>query len=136
MKKSQKKLSLKRIVKLANEALNPDTSTIEGLKQHITNWYCFKYNVTFKDPILLSHTFEELLVLYYMHRIVENPESVEEILNPQMETYEDWIRKQMGEDYITEEQMVQDMLEYDRQEKELAETLPDNLNIDFNNPEE
>lgn len=130
---TQKKKSLKKIIKLANECLNPDTSTVEGLKTYLKTWYVLKFNVPFKDPVLLSHSLEELLVLYYVHAIKDNPSIAEEVLESDVQSYEEWLQQQMGEDYVSEEEMVNNMVEYTNKEQEIAKDLPDDLSLDLSN---
>ena len=128
--------SLKKLIQRANELLNPDLSTKEGIKDYLKTWFVLKFNTTYKDPVLASHTLEELIVLYHVFYLKENPDDAERLINPDQfvseeDAYEKWLQEQMGEDYVTEEQMVDDMVEYVKKEKELANQLPEKITTDF-----
>lgn len=125
--------SLKKLVKLAKQKLEPDTSTVAGFKQFLMTWYVLHFNTTFKDPVLLSHTLEELIVLYYVHKLNADPNFADAVLAPENteQSYEDWLKERMGDDYIPEDEMVNNMVEYSKKEKELAEKLPDRIDTNF-----
>lgn len=124
--------SLNNLVKLADSFVNADLTSIEGFRKHLIAWYVFKFKTTFKDPTLLDHTLEELVLLYLMHEVKDNPQNYEKILgNPEAEDYEEWLRKQMGDDYQTEEEMAKEMLDSQQRIEEIAKTLPDRITTDF-----
>lgn len=129
----------KRFLKLAYEQLNPNLGTIEGLEQALTNWYCFQYNVPPNDDKLLDMTVEELLVLNYMHKLKDNPHLADEI-SSESGDYEDWLKKEMGDNYTSIEDMVKDAEKLDQEDKELmtkmANELPDRITTDFTKLEE
>lgn len=121
----------KRFLKLAYDQLNPDLSTVEGLQTALMNWYCFQYNVPPNDDKLLEMTLEELLVLNQMHKLKENPSLAEEI-GSNSDDYEDWLKEQMGEDYVNPDEMIkaaEDLEESER--KEALEKYPDVVTTDF-----
>ena len=124
----------KRFLQLAYNQLNPSINSIEGLDQALTNWYCFQYNVSPLDDKLLSMTTEELLVLQQMHQLRENPHLADEITS-EAQSYEDWLKQEMGEEYITTEQMIESVEELDKEEAEIAAELkakyPDRITTDF-----
>lgn len=125
------KRSPERIKKLAREYLNPDTSTLAGLGKYLTTWYVLKHRVSYKDPILLEHSLEELLLLYYVHHYNENPPEEAEQQQAEEDSYEEWLKEQMGDDYESEEDMIASLEEYGKQERLIAETLPDKIETDF-----
>lgn len=126
--------SLNNLIKLANNYVNADTKNLDGFRRYLTTWYCFKFNVSFKDPTFLSHTFEELVLLYLMHDLRDNPSNYDKILgNKEVDDYEEWVKKQMGDDYLTDEEMVAQMVDYTTKEQELAKKLPDKITTDFSN---
>lgn len=91
----------KRFLKLAYEELNPKQDTVEGVEQALVNWYCFQYNVPPNDDKLQEMTFEELMILHQMHRLRENPQLADEITTKGKDSYEDWLKKEMGEGYVS-----------------------------------
>ncbi|NIU87504.1 MAG: hypothetical protein GWN56_09530 [Nitrosopumilaceae archaeon] len=125
--------NLKNFARIAHAKLNPDISTLEGLKQFLTNWYCFQYGVTEKDDKLLSMTVEELIILYQMHRIKEDPEYYNNIINPSaQDSYEEWLKKEMGDEYVTEEENVSQILkEQEDYTKKIRDQFPDKVTTDF-----
>jgi len=129
----------KRFLRLAYEQLNPNLGTIEGLEQALTNWYCFQYNVPPNDDKLLEMTVEELLVLHQMHRIRENPHIVDEITS-ENENYEEWLKKEMGDDYASPDEMAEQVEALNKEEKEFAEKVrkeyPEVITTDFTKLEE
>jgi len=126
------KYGLKNFIRIANDIVNPDTSTFEGLKDALISWYCFQFNVSTKDPMLLEHTIEELLVLYQMYRIKEDPSIVAEELNPEVKDFEQWLKDEMGEDYVSDEEMVEGMVQSDEEYTErIRSQFPDKITTNF-----
>jgi hypothetical protein len=129
-----KKLDIpKRFLKLAYTQLYPDLTTIDGLEQALINWYCFQYNVPPNDDKLMDMTLEELLVLRQMHRLKENPHLADELNSD----YEEWLKKEMGDDYVSEEAMIAKAEELEKEDakaaEELSKILPDKITTDFSN---
>jgi hypothetical protein len=136
------KYGLLNFLRIADAHVNADTSTFDGLERQLKAWFAFKYNTTLEDPRLLDMTLEELLVLHQMHRVKDNPEVIEEVFNPEVKSFEEWLKKEMGESYVSDEQMVEQVLEYDKAEaakreeadaqaKIITEELPDKILTDF-----
>ena len=65
-----------------------------------------------------------------MHKIKENPQLADEV-NPDYEDYETWLKREMGQDYVDEEAMIQKALAVEAEEKALAEKLPEKIHTDF-----
>lgn len=124
----KKKLNTKQLfLKLAYDELNPDLTTLDGLERGLKNWYCFKYEVPPNDDKLNSMTLEELIILQMMHKIRENP-SIAAEANGEADEYEDWLKKEMGDDYLSTEQMIE------REEKnkfKMKDDLPNVITTDF-----
>jgi len=71
---------------------NSDTSYVDGLKriaydkinddieQRLVQWWCDKYGLPPNDERLLSHTFEELLLSYFMDLFIEDPKEMEPMM--------------------------------------------------------
>lgn len=118
-------------IKIAKEYVEPDTTTLEGIERKLISWYCFTYGTTPNDQRLQEMTLEELLILFQMHRIKNNPAEVEQELGAN--TYEDWLKKEMGEDYKDDEQMVKALEEEERKYQEkIAKKYPDRVTTNFN----
>ncbi len=124
------KYGINNFLRIANSYVNAETTSLAGLDRSLKAWFVFNYNTTLSDPRLLDMTLEELLVLYQMFQIREHPTIVEQI-NGASDAYEDWLRKEMGESYVSEEEMAVEMLEYNKQELELAKQLPDSITTNF-----
>lgn len=118
-------------IKIAKEYVEPDTTTLEGIERKLISWYCFTYGTTPNDVRLQEMTLEELLILFQMHRIKNNPAEVENELGAN--TYEDWLKKEMGEDYKDDEQMVAEIEEEEKKYQEkIAKKFPDKVTTNFN----
>lgn len=109
-------LGVLAFVKAAHAMLNADTSSMEGFERFLVSWYCFKYNVPPNDDKLQEFTLEELATLYFMHRIKEDPNFVADTVSSK-DDYEEWLRQEMGDDYLNEEQMTEQMVEYEKSQK-------------------
>jgi len=124
--------SLKNFEVIAKEYINGKTDTLEGIETRLTAWYCITFNTTFHDPKLLEMTLEELIILYYMHLLKNNPELLSE---EEKDEYEEWLKKQMGNKYVSEDQMVQHATGYEEAEKkrleEIKNRLPEKITTDF-----
>ena len=127
------KYSVKNFVRIANEFVNPDTSSFEGVKNWLIGWFCIEYKTTPLDGRLLELTIEELMILYNMHQIRKYPDYYNEQINPEdPDGYEAWIKAQMGEDYQTEHEMVEKIEEEEEIfQKRIAEKFPDKITTDF-----
>ena len=121
----------KRFLKLAYDQLNPDLTTVEGLQTALINWYCFQYNVPPNDDKLQELCLEELLVLNQMHKLRENPNLAEEI-GSNSDDYEDWLKGQMGDEYVNPEDMIKTAEDLEESERrEVLEKYPDKVTTDF-----
>lgn len=135
------KYGLLNFLRIADAYINSDVSTIDGLERHLKSWFALKFNTTLDDPKLLDMTLEELVVLHEMHRIKADPSIVEETFNPEVKSYEEWLRQEMGDSYVSDEEMVEGMLQYDeasvqkRKENDniKPDDLPDVITTDFSN---
>lgn len=125
-----KQYSLKNFLRIANNYLNPEVSGLESIKNELMAWFALSYNTTLNDSRLLDMTLEELLVLFYLNKLQKNPNAIEE-LSEDDDSYEAWLQQQMGDSYVSEEQMVQQVVEYEKEELEKAKELPDSINTDF-----
>ena len=134
----------KRFLKLAYEQLNPKQDSVEGVEQALANWYCFQYNVPPNDDKLQEMTFEELMILHQMHRLRENPQLADEITTKGKESYEDWLKKEMGEGYVSLEDVEdpddnfeakmkekRQQKEFEEQVKKDKEKYPEKIETDF-----
>ena len=76
------------------------------------------------------------MVLFYVHKIHDDPNWYEAQNQPNdEEDYEEWIKKMMGDDYTTEEEMVEDMVKYEEEEKQMVAQLPESISTDFTDPD-
>ena len=89
-----------------------------------------KFNTTPNDERLLGMRLDELLLFRMMHEIHDRPSVIEEI-GPQGDEYEDWLKKEMGEEYKSMDDMVAQQEQIEAEEKAIAETLPDKIETDF-----
>ena len=121
----------KQYIQLAYDQLNPKGNDLKALEQVLTNWFCLKFNTTPNDERLMGFRLDELLLLRMMHEIHDRPSVLEEI-GPQADEFEDWLKKEMGEDYKSMDQMIDQQEKLEAEEKAIAETLPDKVETDFN----
>lgn len=129
--------TLKNFERIAKEFLTGRTDTLDGIERRLITWFCLTFNTTPQDDKLMNMTLEELIVLYYMHLLKNNPAMLSE---EEKDDYEEWLKKQMGEHYASEEQMVEQVTKFVEQEQKVYETikdkLPDKITTDFTNPQE
>jgi hypothetical protein len=136
------KFGILNFVRAANEMVNAKTSTLEGLERWLISWFCLKFNTSPNDDRLQEMTLEELVTLFYMHKIQEDPKFVESMAFDTDDDFERWLQEEMGDEYITDEEMVQGMLQYEQDSKERRKLrdaqskirlkdLPDKITTDF-----
>lgn len=130
------KYGVRNFLNIAKEHVQADTTTLDGIERKLIAWYCFTYGTTPNDERLGEMTLEDLMVLFHMHRIRNNPDEANQELNPN--DYEDWLKKEMGETYMSDEEMVADMEKeernYQKKVKEVfsdKEKYPDKISTDF-----
>lgn len=120
----------KQYLKLAYDQLNPKENSLKALEQVLTNWFCLKFSTTPNDERLLGMRLDELLLFRMMHEIHDRPSVIEEI-GPQGDEFEEWLKKEMGEDYKSMEQEVEQAEKLEAEEKAILDTLPDKIETDF-----
>lgn len=122
--------------------LNSKTDSMEGLERFLIAWFCTKFETTPNDDRLQEMTLEELVTFYYMHRLKDDPEVIAKLVDDGEDDYERWLKEEMEDEYVTDEEMVQGMLQYEdnqkdkrRQRDEEAKArlreLPDKVTTDF-----
>lgn len=132
MSKIKNSYGLKRFIAIANSYVNPDISTVEGIQKALIVWFCEKFNTVPWDERLKTATLEDLLVFYYTHKIKEDPSLLDE-LDENFKSYEEWLKEEMGEDYVSEEEMVDQAINYEKKELEKVKDmdLPDRIDTNF-----
>ena len=136
------KLGVLNLVKAAHEMVNAKTDSMEGLEKFLISWFCTKFETTPNDDRLQEMTLEELVTFFYMHRIKEDPEVVSRMVTDGEDEYERWLREEMEEEYVTDEEMVQGMLQYENNQKDKRRAkdeeirsklkeLPDRITTEF-----
>lgn len=129
---SQKQYGVKNFISIANEYVNPDVSTMAGIQKFLIGWFCFKFNTTENDDRLQAMTLEELMVTYQMHRIKEDPLYAQEQMSPSGSSYEDFLKEQMGDEYVSEEEQIR-LQEQEEKEftKRIRDQFPERVETDF-----
>lgn len=120
----------KQYLQLAYHQLNPKENTLKALEQVLVNWFCLKFTTTPNDARLLGMRLDELLLFRMMHEINDRPSVLEEI-GPQGDEYEEWLKKEMGVEYKSAEDMVVSHEQLEEQEKTIAESMPARIDTDF-----
>lgn len=120
----------KQYLQLAYDQLNPKTNDLKALQQVLVNWFCFKFSTTPNDERLLSFRLDELLLFRMMNEIHDTPGIIQEI-GSNGDEFEEWLKTQMGPDYKSTEDMIADQEKLEKEEKLLAEALPDRIATDF-----
>jgi len=125
--------TLKKFEQIANDQLHGKTDTLLGIQRKLITWFCLTLNTTPTDPRLLAMTLEELIVFYLMHKISADPDYISE---SEKDDYEAWLKKEMGEAYVSEEGMIDKQAKLEKEKKENQETeqideLPDRITTDF-----
>lgn len=127
-----KQYGVKNFISIANEYVNPDVTTMTGIQKFLIGWFCFKFNTTENDDRLQDMTLEELMVLYQMHRIKEDPLYAQEQMSPSGNSYEDFLKEQMGEDYVSEEEQIRQIEEEEKEfTKRIRDQFPERVETDF-----
>lgn len=120
----------KQYLQLANLQLNPIGNNLQALEQVLTNWFCLKFDTTPNDERLLGMRLDELLLFRMMHEIHDRPSVLEEI-GSEGDDYEEWLRNEMGADYKSMDQMVEQHEKLEADDNAIAQTLPDKIETDF-----
>lgn len=136
------KLGVLNFVKAAHDMLNAKTDSLEGLERFLICWFCTKFETTPNDDRLQEMTLEELTILFYMFRIKEDPETVSRMVTDGEDDYEEWLRQEMQDEYLTDDEMVQGMVQYEDNQKDKRrikdeemraklKELPDRITTEF-----
>jgi len=105
--------------------VNAKTDSMEGLEKFLISWFCLKFETTPNDDRLQGMTLEELVTFYYMHRIKDDPETISRLIQDGEDEYEKWLKAEMEEEYVTDEEMVQGMLQYEENQKDKRKARDD-----------
>lgn len=97
--------------KLALHNIEEKPSDGQSLLKFLKRWWCNYYNKPYKDPLLEEYTLEELLLEYYEILFTKDEEAKKEAILEidkidNEEDDEEWLKEQMGDDYMTAEEMV------------------------------
>lgn len=115
MKKNQKeKIKKSNLVsdirKIALHNVDVSPRDEQSLLSYLKRWWCVYYKRPYKDPLLLEYSFEELLleyfeILYFVSDEEKQKAKVEEYIEESEGEDEEWLREEMGDDYMTSEEM-------------------------------
>jgi hypothetical protein len=112
------KLGVLNLVKAAHDMINARTDSMEGLERYLVAWFCTKFETTPNDPRLDEMTLEELVTVYYMHKLHNDTETVSRLISDGEDEYEKWLKQEMEDEYVSDEEMVQGMLQYENNQKD------------------
>lgn len=105
---------------------------MEGLKQFLIQWFCDFHKVTRDSDIILDKTLEELAVEYMTECIKADREYYDRIMNDGEDSYERWLKEQMGEEYQTTDENEAMMKEEQQQHSDkIRSQFPDEIKTDF-----
>ena len=121
------KFGILNFVRAANEMVNAKTESMEGLERWLISWFCTKFNTSPNDERLQDMTLEELVTFFYMTKIQEDSGFVERMSFDQDDDFERWLKEEMAEEYVTDEEMVQGMLQYEQGSKDKRKQQDDLL---------
>ena len=113
-KKKNNLININRRMALHNIDDSPRNE--ESLLSYLKRWWCIHYNRPYKDPLLLEYTFEELLLEYFEVLYFKNDEEkrqarIEEYVENSAEEDEEWLKEEMGDDYMSPEEMAESFKE-------------------------
>jgi hypothetical protein len=124
--------SLKKLEQIAYEQIHGDLNTLNGIKNRLISWFCFTFNTTPTDNRLLEMTVEELIIFYLSHKIYNDPSYASKF---EKDDYEEWLQSAMGDNYTSEEQMIQTQKKEEEREQKIFENiknkLPSKITTDF-----
>ena len=110
MSQKENPYNLKNIIKIADSYVNADTSTIDGISRMMQAWFCLEFNTTLNDERLQSMTLEELMLEYFMRKVHNNINYIYESGAKEYpykeDDYEEWLKEEMGNEYVTDEEMT------------------------------
>jgi uncharacterized protein FAM83 len=112
------KLGVLNLVKAAHDMVHARTDSMEGLERFLVTWFCTKFETTPNDPRLEEMTLEELVTVFYMHRLSEDPKVVQQLVHDGEDEYEKWLKQEMEDEYLSDEEMVQGMVQYEENQKD------------------
>lgn len=121
------KFGVLNFVKAAHEMVNAKTDSMEGLEKFLISWFCTKFETTPNDDRLQDLTLEELVTFFYMNRIKDDPEVVSRLILDGEDEYEKWLKEEMADEYVSDEEMVQGMLQYEDNQKDKRRAKDDEV---------
>lgn len=107
-KKKEKNELRDRIRKLALQNVLADFKGESSPAHALRRWWCRRYNRPYHDPLLETYTLEELLIEYYENLYLDDEKERKKAHDELMfdpEEEEAWLKEQMGDDYMSPEEM-------------------------------
>lgn len=131
---SQKNFGITNFLHIAHSYVNPAINNLADMRKYLIGWFCIEYKTTMNDERLLNMTVEELLVLFQMKRIHDDPNYYQAQVNPVEDDYEDWLKTQMGDNYVSLADQEKELKKLDQEFMDkLREEYPDEITTDFAN---
>jgi hypothetical protein len=106
-KKKAHEYSIQILKKKVAKTIDGGIETVDDLQRFLANWWCRYYNKPYNSKEILDYTLDELLIEYlelsYFQdaRQYRKESDIEEPSSAEEDADEEWLKKQMGKDYIT-----------------------------------
>ncbi len=98
------------VAKLKEQAISNVTekvTDIESLIRRLRRWWCYYYKRPYKDPLLDTYRWEELLVEFFEIKELEKGPPGGSASGAESDAeYEAWLKKEMGDAYQSADDMV------------------------------
>lgn len=101
---------LERIRRMALERVKEKPTDTPSLLRFLRRWWCTYYKRPSKDPLLLEYTDVELILEFFERMFTDNEKErvkaeTELLMADSQDDDEAWLKEQMGESYMSEDEM-------------------------------
>ena len=121
-------IDIKKLKQIAKNKVNREIENTDDLIEFLSTWWSNKYQLPSNHPLFLAKTLEELVVDYYVDKFISDPKSIDEEERKKAE--EDWLKKEMGDEYHEEYDYLVDPNISENEKKEIEEQFP-NIKEEF-----
>ena len=109
--------------KVAKNIQEGPGDSLESLEKFLIQWWCRHYNRPYKDPLIQTYTFDELIFEFFDVELRSNPEKLKSALEStgdipkEEEEDEKWVQEMMGSNYMSKKEQEEKLHKIDELEQ-------------------
>jgi len=123
-------IDFEKLKEIAKTRMEMEPSNELELIEWLKVWWSSTYNLPDNHPLFVNRTIEEHMIDFYIKKFQSNPDELNEDSKKSKDEYEEWLKKEMGEDYHNEDDFLVDPKMSEKEKLEILEKFP-NIKEEF-----